>query len=596
MYAVAIAACAPRADAPAPMRDAGRRLFADGLASLADALATLDTALATRGHPDPAPAAFRAARRAYKRVEGLLLYSVPVQASSINGPRADEDDDAPNAPPRSAPIGFQVIEAALFDGSIARDSAQREITQMRRVLEQLRGVTRDNALDAPALLDAARLQLARVATLGLAGFDADPSGDAVIEAAASLDGVRALLSAIGGSNAAAADTLLREAAADLRAHADFATYDRLHFIVAYANPIGDRLVALQQQVGRPAAGPRRLWRATAGTPFVAGAFDPDAFAPAHARRPSPSLIALGERLFFDVRLSGPTTRSCATCHVPERAFTDGLPRAAPLGGGATRLRNTPSLLNVAFEPALFAEARARSLETQVGAVLESPAEMASSVDRVAARVTADSSYRSAFVAAMPDLGGAPVTGLEIRQAIAAYLRSLTSLDSRFDRATRGDTLAMTPSERRGFTVFMGRAKCGTCHFAPLFNGVVPPDYRNGEAEVIGVPATSDLRRPTLDPDPGRSVVEPVPNNRFAFKVPALRNVALTAPYMHNGVFRTLDDVIEFYDRGGGAGLGLHIPNQTLPSSPLKLTPAERRDLVAFLHALTDTTAHRAYRD
>ena len=104
-----------------------------------------------------------------------------------------------------------------------------------------------------------------------------------------------------------------------------------------------------------------------------------------------------------------------------------------------------------------------------------------------------------------------------------------AMDSRFDRAVRGDTLAMTDAERRGVTVFLGRGKCGTCHFAPLFNGVTPPFYRISEAEIIGVPATADLTRPMLDPDVGRANVEDNPLNRFAFKVTSLRNVALTAP-------------------------------------------------------------------
>ena len=586
-----VTTCARGASSTSAISESGRRLFAEQLTALAGALATLDSALSSSARPDSARDAFRRARSAYKHVEALLMYYVPVQASAINGPRAEDDDDNPNAPVRSAAIGFQVIEAALFDGSITRDSARTEMVRMRRVLETLRTITRANAVDRAAMLDAAKRQLARTSVLGLAGFDTDPSGAGITEAAESMDGIRALLDVVGDSSDASrsAAQLLRAAAADLRNHPNFAKYDRLRFITAYANPIGDRLNALQERVGPPLPGPRRLWRATAATPFVADAFDPAAFAPAHARSAAPALVALGERLFFDPRLSGTGERSCSSCHLPEKMFTDGLPRAKPLSGQTAKLRNTPSLINVAFEPALFAEGRSRSLETQVGVVLESRAEMASSVDTVAARLQTDSSYRTSFASAMPDRKGAPITGLEVRQAIAVYLRSLTSFSSRFDRAIRGDTLAMTASERRGFTVFMGRGKCATCHFVPLFNGVVPPDYRTAEAEVIGVPSTADTVHAKLDPDPGRALVEGVPNNQFAFKVPGLRNVALTAPYMHNGVFKTLEQVIDFYNRGGAAGLGIHVASQTLSPSPLELTAEEKRDLVAFLQTLTDTT-------
>jgi cytochrome c peroxidase len=252
------------------------------------------------------------------------------------------------------------------------------------------------------------------------------------------------------------------------------------------------------------------------------------------------------------------------------------------------LRNTPTLLNVAMQPAFFADDRALSLENQVGVVLASPAEMASHADTAAARVAASASYRRDFATAMPDRKDSAITGLNVRQALASYLRTLNALDSRFDRAVRGDTLAMTDAERRGLTVFLGRAKCGTCHFMPLFSGLTPPFYRTSEAEIIGVPATSSLDRAKLDPDIGRANVEDNPLNRFAFKVTSLRNVALTAPYMHNGVFDSLEQVIDFYDRGGGVGIGLTLPYQSLPTTPLKLTLTEKRDLVAFLGALTDS--------
>ena len=134
---------------------------------------------------------------------------------------------------------------------------------------------------------------------------------------------------------------------------------------------------------------------------------------------------------------------------------------------------------------------------------------------------------------------------------------------------------------------MGKARCGTCHFAPLFNGAAPPTFAEAEPEVIGTPAGRGGRS-RVDPDVGRFAVDRIELHRFAFKTPTLRNVALTAPYMHNGVFETLEDVIDFYDGGGGVGLGIAIPQQTLPGDSLHLTRTEKRDLVAFLGALTDT--------
>jgi cytochrome c peroxidase len=155
---------------------------------------------------------------------------------------------------------------------------------------------------------------------------------------------------------------------------------------------------------------------------------------------------------------------------------------------------------------------------------------------------------------------------------------------------RHETDILPAAAKRGFNLFMGKAACGTCHFAPIFNGTVPPRYLESESEVLGVPATANLISPTLDNDIGKAGVIPAEVFRFSFKTPTLRNAAVTAPYMHNGVFTTLTEVIEFYDRGGGAGLGLTVPHQTLPNSRLDLTDPEKEDLIAFLQSLTDTTS------
>ena len=181
---------------------------------------------------------------------------------------------------------------------------------------------------------------------------------------------------------------------------------------------------------------------------------------------------------------------------------------------------------------------------------------------------------------------------DLRAALAAYVRSLIAFDAPFDRALRGDTNAVSSAVRRGFNVFMGKAACGTCHFAPLFSGTVPPTFVVSDPEVIGVPRTLDARAP-LDRDLGRGAIDRRSGMAHAFKTPSVRNAALTAPYMHNGALRTLDDVIDFYDRGGGAGRGLDVPNQTLAAHPLHLTAAERRELLAFLESLTDTAGTTA---
>lgn len=253
------------------------------------------------------------------------------------------------------------------------------------------------------------------------------------------------------------------------------------------------------------------------------------------------------------------------------------------------------MLNVGLQPASFYDQRATYLEDQISDVMSNPDEMHLSVDAAAARLSADAEARMRFAQAMGGRPDTAVTALRVRIALAAYLRSLGSLDSRFDRAARGDTNALSAAERRGFDVFMGKGTCGTCHFAPLFSGVTPPMYIEAESEVIGVPSRAVTAGATLDGDVGRLAVTRMPTHRGAFKTPTLRNVALTAPYMHNGVFRTLDEVVDFYDRGGGVGIGARVPHQTLPADALHLTKREKRDLVAFMRALTDISGVTAAR-
>jgi cytochrome c peroxidase len=148
---------------------------------------------------------------------------------------------------------------------------------------------------------------------------------------------------------------------------------------------------------------------------------------------------------------------------------------------------------------------------------------------------------------------------------------------------RGNEEALSKQELKGFNLFMGKAKCATCHFIPLFSGITPPKYVMSETEVLGVPVS--LEDSTVDADPGYYGVIGVDSYKYAFKVPTIRNINKTAPYMHNGIYQTLDQVMEFYNNGGGAGLGINLPNQTLSKENLHLTKKEIQDIIAFMKSL-----------
>jgi cytochrome c peroxidase len=589
----------PRTAEPAPSRavrvfpaTAARRVYDRGLDSLGARLGALAAAI-DRSDSTAAITAFRSARVAYKRIEGLLETYAPGHAGRLNGPMPEQEDGSGAL---GAPAGFQIIEAAVFEGeSPGPDSLRATLAVMRRSVAELGPLTKFADTRLPAALDMARVEIARVSVLGLAGFDAGASGDAVREAATALHGSAILIAAAGRESESpgvpwrAAATLLGEAAGYLRANPDFETLDRLEFVARYANPAAHAVAAARAML--PGVESRhRLWRDRAATLFDADAFDPTAGAP-RDEPPSADQIALGRRLFNDPRLSGPGTRSCASCHDEKHAFADRRPTSPLLGKHTGPVRNTPTLINAALQRRLFMDQRAGTIEDQIRMVLASASEMGGSNEQLAARLRGDTLYRALFQTPRENASQAEAVGAAVREALGAYVRSLTALNSRFDRAVRGDMAALSPAERRGFTVFMGKARCGTCHFAPLFNGTLPPWYEESEPEIIGVPTRPAIRRARLDSDPGVSGADKQVQ-AGAFRVPTVRNITLTAPYMHHGTFRTLEQVIDFYNRGGGAGIGAHVEGQTLPAAKLELTVLERRALIAFMGALVDTTLTR----
>jgi cytochrome c peroxidase len=218
-----------------------------------------------------------------------------------------------------------------------------------------------------------------------------------------------------------------------------------------------------------------------------------------------------------------------------------------------------------------------------GSVIGSRDEMHGDIGLAVRMFWQDKTYRVLFAVAFPLKDRFAIDTAEIKNALASYVRSLTALNSRFDDYMRGDQKILDQTEINGFNLFMGKARCSTCHYLPLFNSTLPPRYMQMDAEVIGVPKSRSSR--AIDPDPGLFGLQPMKFNRHAFKVTTVRNTAKTAPYMHNGVYKTLEEVIDFYNKGGGVGMGLKIPNQTLAADHLQLSTKEKKEIVAFIKAL-----------
>ncbi len=603
---VAGAACGDAAPVARTTSPIASRIGARWLSDLDTLITAIDTlrARAMRATPESTAvvqASFVEARHAYKRVEYLVEHFTPATAEGINGPvlpkMAEDDPNQVEKPPE----GFQVVEEYLFP-VLTLDDQEGLASALDVLLANVRRA-RYNAGATPltdaVVLDAVRMQLARLTTLALAGFDSPVAQLTLEETAVSLDHMAAVLAeyepSLRATNAPLADTLpgqFARAIATLRAGAPagFAQFDHLTFLVDHAEPLSGTLLAVQQALDVVPSAAGRAWRPDAASLFVANAFDAGVFAPQPHRPDTPAEVALGRRLFFDGVLSRDGTRACASCHLPAHAFADTARVSFVSHSAGNPVRNTPPVLNSALQGASFADLRTTFLEDQVADVVGNADEMHGSLDAATAAVAARPDYAEAFRQAFADTTATPVSSMRLRRSLAAYLRSLEALDARFDRYVRGDRSALTAQEQRGFNVFMGKGKCGTCHFAPLFNGTIPPLYQKTESEVLGVPATVAWRNARIDPDEGRQRITRLPIHQYSFKTPTLRNIALTAPYMHNGVYRTLAEVVDFYDAGGGAGIGIALQYQTLPPDSLHLTTDEKAALVAFMGALTDTTS------
>ena len=280
--------------------------------------------------------------------------------------------------------------------------------------------------------------------------------------------------------------------------------------------------------------------------------------------------ALGRRLFFDPILSNNQTVSCATCHKPDRAFTDERALAVGVFNRVGR-RHSPALINRGYGRVHFWDGRAATLEAQAVQPIKDPNEMDLALEDAVARLEKDESYRRAFQAAFDR----PVSPDDLGRALATYLRTLTSTDSPYDRFVAGDTTALTADQQAGLQVFRTRGACTVCHAEPLFTDDA---FRN-----TGVAWKADASGGGELQDEGRFLISNRPVDRGAFKVPTLREVSKTAPYMHDGSLATLEDVVDFYDRGGRAN-----PNLIPLIRPLGLSLEQKRVLIAFLGALNGT--------
>ena len=315
----------------------------------------------------------------------------------------------------------------------------------------------------------------------------------------------------------------------------------------------------------------------------AGHLEPFEYTPVPQNNPqTPEKVELGKMLFFDRRLSGDGTMSCATCHIPELGFSDG--QAISLSYPTTKnWRNSPTLINVAFSKFLFHDGRVETLEDQALFPMMSSFEMNQNLDFVEEEIRSVPEYLILFKTVF---GTDDITRGRMALAIAAFERTLISHNAPIDRFLIGNIEALSPEARKGYELFVGKGKCTDCHYGvnlidDKFHALNVPEHPEFQADprvaatrrfVAKLNHYEDFRN--LQEDPGRYLITKNKKDWRAFKTPTLRDISKTGPYMHNGVFENLEDVIDFFDQGGG-------PDNTV-LKPLGLNAEEKKELKIFL--------------
>ena len=555
-------------------------------------LSTLDNQLLKKTPIKTLQQSFFKIRLAYKRFAAITEYYNVYDSKQMNGPDVlfAEDDNRKT----SYPHGLQVVEGKLFsENSIDYAALQREVEAMLAVNGRwLKESDPEKKFTGPLVFDALQFSMIRLMTMGIAGFDSPTAQNSLPEAAATIESLQTILgfyqAKINGKTRESYNQLqklLQQSIAYVDTHSNFNSFDRMAFLKKYLSPAYSLLVTIREATGFEKPIEKSPFRTTVRSIFDSSFFNVDFFSPNQRFRLTKERIELGNKLFYDPALSGSKKRSCASCHKPELAFTDGLATALAMDEKKHLLRNTPTLWNSALQTRQFYDSRTSTLENQLSDVVHNAEEMKGALKESVVAFKKDSAYRDLFEKAYPDVAE-KISDYNIANAISSYMRSLISLNSKFDQYMRGNEKAMNASEKNGFNIFMGKGKCGTCHYMPLFNGLVPPQFTETESEVLGVPSTKDTLHAVLDADKGKMNFTKAEVHQYAFKIPSLRNVALTAPYMHNGVYSTLEEVMDFYNKGGGNGLHIAPSNETLPADKLNLSKKEIEDVIAFLKTLT----------
>jgi cytochrome c peroxidase len=547
--------------------------------------------------------------RQFKRVELFLLYFHPEKAyATIWQPiQATKQLVGPPIPDNfliAGPVGIDVDSIVAKSSQANRDFEKMFITRaannFRATLAETKYEKDISQITDAQVMEAMKLQLFNISSVGLGNGDFQlnpvnlPCLQAEIEIWSKVMRIySAQLPAPAKKLQTQVNELLERTEKYLLLNVDFDTFDRMELLTNYLNPLSKDLATVKEKLNIPAEN-----RFTALNPKATGLFEADIFnlsffMPDSSINLFKERAELGKILFFDPILSDNNERSCASCHKPEIAFTDGLGKSMSFTLDQLP-RNAPTIINSVFQPFQFWDSRVNSLEDQADSVIMNPNEMhGKSFEVVAERIMASEEYIELFNNAFPETIKHGIAKKHIKSAIASYERTLVGLNSRFDQYMRGEKTALNAQEINGFNIFMGKGRCGSCHYPPLFNGTLPPHFSISDHRSLGVPVKDTMSKYEIDADIGLQHSRRNPLFKFSFKVPTVRNAALTAPYMHNGIYQTLDQVVDFYNHGAGNKFGFRDLFLSILPDSLNLSAAEKKDLISFVHALTDTSGTSA---
>jgi cytochrome c peroxidase len=573
----------------------------EAFSSSCTALHLAVTTCKTRDQLDEPRKALLECRLRYKYIESFLEYFFRSSSTIYN--RAPKFETEDGSMEYQSPVGLQVIESMLYDTAIDERALLQQVDAVESAAADLPALLYGLRADDRQELESLRVELIRIMALDITGYEAPLLKTGIVESRAAMLSFAYQLQPylLAGDKQSDSVRFYLDKALGLLKAGDFDGFDRLGFMREAMLPLQKQLGWLIRERGLELNTTKTL-NYSADNLFSVDALLVDKFP--GGRTPSAAMLRLGRALFSETRLSGNGSKSCASCHNPAKAFTDQLPVSIGFDGHQQLDRNAPTLLYSAYQFSQFWDGRVKSLEEQIRTVMTDVREMRGDTAGMSGRLRQDHCYDSLFAGAFPN-GGA-----DIATAIAAYVRSLHPMNSPFDRYIRGEGGQLSPAAIKGANLFLGKAQCGTCHFIPLFNGLIPPDYSLTEFEVLGTTAddlfpdstTSGSGKPgrhadgtalRLSKDEGRYKQYPFPFLKGAFKTPTVRDAALTGPYMHNGAFHSLETVMTFYNNGGGAGMGLNVPDQTLSPAHLNLSEAETKDIIQFIHVLTDSIPTRS---